>query len=263
MGASDSFHFAWLMGVIEKNKGSILRVSPAQVTVVGLGENTPSPVAKDLFKHSNVEFVLFDNFPSSSEVNALDLNRLSFPESLKADYVFILRCSYFILNKQAFFDGLKPLLKKGSVVFIDFLIGSSRFPVLRFEYKKRKNHAEYSREPAYFRSSFFDEAIEKNFSHELKLFSAHARWWPIGSALEYWRRYGSQLLSEWGSQRKVNPFTFGSYMRQWFAVQNLFTLADFRRNGFEIVDFSTKYFYPQVGKFHLYSFVMASYRGEE
>lgn len=261
MGVSDGVHFAWIGEVVQRNREKLLAGLPKSATVLGLGENKPSPVAIDLLGSKEIDYRLFDGFPTDPKVERFDLNRLGEING-QADLVFALRCSYFIENKDVFFQNLKPLLRPGAFFLCDFMIGSSRFPVLRFEYKQRKHHAEYAGSSTFFKSSFFDERIPDEHSDEIQRFARHARLWPVDSAWNYVSKYGLQFFDEWSTQLGVNKETFAQHMQDWFPPEQLFSLGDFRRHGFKIVEFSARYFYPQIHKFHFYNFVIAQYEGQ-
>lgn len=259
MGTSNQFHFDWLKSVIQSQKLSIRETLPERPRVLGIGEQRPSPFLDYLLEGIAYSYQATDLFAEPrSGVIASDLNDLkSLGGQPTADILCSFRSSYFIEDKDAFLDNLPGLLAPGAYVFMDFLIGSSSYPVIEFQVGKRKTAAIYDpKNPAVFKTTFFDQRLLTEFGDQVAAFCRHARLWPLATHRKYVHTYGwGQFLREVQRLAHLKPSNFEHTIRRLIDPKNLITLTDFESRGFQVVAFNSHYFYPEVEKFNLYNFV--------
>lgn len=259
MGISDQAHFSWLKEAVAPVREEIRRTLPQKAQVLGLGEQSPSPFLVDLLEGLEYSYQACDLFPRTAQTIACDMNDLSpLFGKMRADIVCLFRSSYFIKNKGNFFGQLKQVMAPGGYLFIDLLIGSSDLPVLDFRYGDTAAAFAYDvKRPAHFQTSFYDDRLVKEFPAEVEAFCRHARRWPLATQINYLRRAHRHYWQDANMLKRLTSKNLGTQMKQMLPEQNLLSLTDFESEGFEIAAFNSRYFYPQVKKFNLYSFVAA------
>ncbi|MEX2160724.1 MAG: hypothetical protein WD751_02325 [Anaerolineales bacterium] len=224
-----------------------------------MGEQKPSPFIEHLLEAKEFDYHACDLFPRSAEVIACDMNDLSpLFGRIRADVVCLFRSSYFIRNKHDFFDQIKKIMAPGGYLFMDFLIGSSDLPVLDFRYGDVQAAFAYDKDhPAFFQTSFYDDRLVQEFADDVEPFCRHSRRWPLSTRISYLRKAGRYYLRDVGALKDLTSANLGEQLHALLPQENVFSLADFRADGFEIIAFGAKYFYPLVRKFNLYCFVGA------
>ncbi len=259
MGISNKFHFEWLDEAIAPIRQSVRKSLPKAPQVLGVGEQGPSPFIANLLEGMDFAYQAYDLFPLSPEVVACDMNDLSpLFGKIHPDIVTLFRASYFIKNKRSFFTQIKKLLNPGGYLCMDLLIGSSDLPVLDFRYGERRAAIAHDEvRTAYYQTSFFDERLVSEFPEEAEAFCKHARQWPLETKTNYLRHAPRYFLRDVGSLKQLRAENLGAQIRAAFPEENIFSLKDFDKAGFEILAFDAKYFYPKVKKFNLYCFVAA------
>ncbi|KAA3646416.1 MAG: hypothetical protein DWQ07_09370 [Chloroflexi bacterium] len=257
MGISNEYHFNWINDTIEPLKAEILTSLPDQPVVLGLSEQQANPFVQNLLSERGFQYQAIDRYAQTDDVLPIDLNDLSPLASLElADMACCFRASYFIEDKKAFLQQVSKVLKPGAYLCMDFLIGTSDLPTLGFYYGGDKITANYDpNNPSRFLTSFYDDRILENHPSEVAAFCKHARHWPWRTQWEYFQAFSKLFWRDRKRHAQLYPENLKQAMIVAFPEAQLFTLEDFEQHGFELVAFSSRYFYPLVRKFNLYSFV--------
>ncbi len=141
---------------------------------------------------------------------------------------------------------------------MDFLIGSSDLPVIDFRYGDTHATSVYdSMNPTYFKTSFWDDRLVQDFSDQVNTFCSHARRWPLAIHWNYFKKFPKQYMRDGAAQKDLIPENLREHLEAALPQQNLVSLTDFEKFGFETIVFDSHYFYPEVKKFNYYIFVVA------
>lgn len=265
MGISDKFHFQWQQDVVRPLYEDMRSKLPENPMVLGLAERGPSLLIEELFHDVPFQYRACDLFledtPGAYRHDLNDLSDLS--NVLTADLVTCFRASVFLESKWRFLRELRALLNPGAYVLIDFLTGSSDLPVLDFRYGGRAAAAIYDvQRPSVFRTTFYDDMLlMPEHIGEVEAFCRHARRWPTKTILRYIKAHPREFLRTIGNLKGLAPHNLGEAILQYHDEDNVVSLKDLEDNGFTIEKFDTHYFYPEVGKFNLFSLVVAKYEG--
>jgi hypothetical protein len=259
MGVSNEFHFKWLSESVAPVRERIRASLPRNPHVIGIGEQAANPFIRSLLHSIDFTYQACDLFPRNAGTIACDMNDLSpLYDKKKADVVCLLRASYFIKDKRRFFEELDQITKPQFWFFTDVLIGSSDLPVLDFRYgDEQAAYAYDENQPAYFKTSFYDERLITDFPAEVKAFVAHARTWPLRTKIAYLLDQPKVFLRDVLGLSRLTVDTLGDTMKKMLPEGNLISLADFEQAGYQVELFNAKYFYPDVAKFNLYCFIGA------
>ena len=226
--------------------------------VIGLGESVPSLFLERLFEDMLYDYTAYDAFPQNDKVCKIDINDLSqLLDKNKVDMVTCFRASFFINDKNEFFKKLVHIIKKDGYIEIDFLIGNSGLPVIAWN-----NFATYNLTPCYFKTSFFDEKLIKEFPKDVEHFCQHARSLPLRKKISHF--FKSSKKDRKSLHKKYHNLhlnNFGDTIKESFSPDLLVSLADFKKYGFEVIKYNAHYFYSDTSKFNLWNLVIAKFSG--
>ena len=259
MGISNQHHFNWINETVKPLKANILSSLPTMPRVLGLSEQHANPFIQDLLRERTYHYQAIDRYAKTADVLSIDLNDLTPLATLElADIACCFRASYYIEDKRTFLKQLSEVLNPGAYLFMDFLIGTSDLPTLGFYYGGDRITASYNpNNPTPFVTSFYDDRIIEDHPQEAAAFCKHARHWPWRTQWEYFQAFPKLFWRDHKRHAGLYPENLKRDMVSALPEAQLFTLEDFEQHGFEIMAFSTRYFYPYVGKFNLYSLVAA------
>lgn len=260
MGISNEFHFAWLNEVIGRQRQRILNATAETPMLIGLSEQAPNPVFKELFGKQAFTYQGYDRYPKTADIQKYEINHLGGIQTGPADFVTCFRASYFMEDKEPFFREVKRLVKPGGFLAMDFLIGSALAPDVGYRYGAGPVDASYDRSaPSVFKTTLYDDRLLETSYPEVAALCRHARRWPLDAAWRYLRNTGWRQWPDIFRLGGLTPETLGSSMQTLFAPANLISLADFARHDFSVLEFDARYFYPATRKFNLYIVTLAQY----
>jgi SAM-dependent methyltransferase len=261
LGVSDRHYFAWLAEVLDRFEtltGDLGQIGaraerPELWVLAGPRLDPPIERVRDALGRDRTTVRLFDRFARGPGVEPLDFNALAAVPGDACDVLMMSRASYMIEDPPAFLHHARRMLRPGGLLVVDWLHGSSEAPVLDLP-----GHHEYEGRARAFHTTYCDREALDEFPEEFGAFIRHVarppRWVGLaepGRPLPL-RERARRLLA--GSPRR--DVTLATYLD---ALR-----GDLGRAGKRLVEPETlgahfkvlfraaRYFYPLVGKFHLY-----------
>ena len=257
MGVSDKWHFDWILEVSKSERTKIMEsfnVAKEKPVALGIGEHQQNPFLKSMFDDILLEYIAADAFPRNEKVIKLDINNLQpLFGKFQADIITCFRTSFFISDKNTFFEHIPFILKSGGWLVMDFLLGNSNLPTIKWD---GGGGAVYDKTVCSFKTTFFDDRLIKEFPEEVGLFCKHSKKLPIAMKIKHFVKH-RQLYKASKSLPVLKLEELSKAVASNFPDNSIISLKDFEKHGFEIIKYQARYFYPYVGKFNIFNFVIA------
>lgn len=261
MGVSDRCYFAWVQEALERFEAesdqlAVMRKDrhPRELWVLAGSRMTP-PVefVFNALGPEKTTLRLLDKFAHDAGVSPMDFNALDGVPENSCDAWFMTRASYMIEDPSSFLREARRIIRPGGLMIIDWLHGFSDAPSLDLP-----GHHEYDGRRYPFLTTYCDSTFLSEFSPEFEAFLRHVNlppWWvnleQPGAPLPLGERVKRLLGGR--PQRQVTLATYLDTLRAELgrAGKHLIEPA-LMEQYFKVLFRQARYFYPLVGKFHLY-----------